>query len=65
MSVVVETLVFCDSCGDNCGGDDRSFNARHIRANRKKGGWVQRGAKDYCPNCAVKFKKPQSTERET
>lgn len=52
MSVVIETLVFCDTCGENLSGDDRSSTAAEIRKNRKKWGWVQIGSKDYCcPKC--------------
>lgn len=53
MSVVVETLVFCDGCEDNCNGDDRSYSAGEIRRHRKLNGWIQVGAKDYCPDCAA------------
>jgi hypothetical protein len=56
MSVVIETLVFCDDCGQNNTADDRSLNARMIRAARKKWGWIQVGSKDYCGECAPKHK---------
>lgn len=52
MSVVIETLVLCDDCGEQCGGDDRSQTATQIRASRKRAGWIQIGSEDYCPNCA-------------
>lgn len=57
MSVVIETLVICDGCGEQMGGDDRSQTAKQIRAKRKKWeGWVQRGSKDYCLGCASEKK---------
>jgi len=52
MSVVIETLVYCDSCGDNGDGDDRSLKAAQIRKDRKSLGWIQIGHKDYCEKCA-------------
>lgn len=51
MTVIIETLVFCDGCGENCSGDDREQTAYHIRKSRKECGWVQRGKKDYCAEC--------------
>jgi hypothetical protein len=53
MSYAIETLVFCDDCQDNCGGDDRGQNLKTIRSRRGKWGWIQRGQKDYCPKCAA------------
>jgi len=52
MSVTIETLVFCDGCGENHSGDDRSFSAAYIRNSRKAMGWIRKGSKDYCPECA-------------
>ena len=52
MSVVIETLVICDGCGEACNGDDRNENAAKIRAARKKVGWRQKGSKDYCADCS-------------
>ncbi len=57
MSVVIETLVLCDDCGHQCSGDDRYKNARQIRRDRKSGGWIQIGSKDYCNKCAPKHRK--------
>lgn len=55
MSVVIETLVLCDDCGDQRSGDDRHKNAAQIRADRKQyDGWVQIGMQDYCQKCAPK-----------
>lgn len=55
MSVVIETLVICDGCGEQMGGDDRRKTAKRIRADRKQfDGWVQRESKDYCAECAKK-----------
>ena len=56
MSVVIETLVFCDRCGENSCGDDREQTAKAIRKSRKSAGWIQRGSKDYCGECADKIK---------
>lgn len=60
MSIIIETLVFCDGCNDNCAGDDRSSNARQIRRDRKLYGWIQIGSKDYCGLCAPKHQKRKS-----
>ncbi len=60
MSVVIETLVFCDDCSHQNSGDDRALNARQIRASRKQSGWIQRGSKDYCPDCAKNHIKPRT-----
>ena len=57
MSVMIETLVFCDGCGENYGGDDRERTAYMIRKTRKEHqGWVQRGKKDYCDECKHRAK---------
>ena len=64
MSVVIETLVICDACYENCGGDDRSYRAKLIRKLRKRYGWIQRGSKDYCPECAKAKTPPAQTSRE-
>jgi hypothetical protein len=50
--VVKETLVICDGCGEQCGGDDRNESAAQIRKARKTVGWTQRGKKDYCADCS-------------
>jgi hypothetical protein len=57
MSVVIETLIFCDECGQQNFGDDRHLNAAEIRRNRKKAGWIQIGSKDFCDECAPKQRK--------
>lgn len=57
MSVIIETILFCDDCAEQCGGDDRSQNAKAIRAARKEDGWIQRGSKDYCPKCAPEYQR--------
>ena len=54
MSVIIETLVQCDGCGENCAGDDRSWTAREIRRARSKWGWKQVGKRDYCEVCVAK-----------
>lgn len=55
MSVVIETVVFCDECGDQCYGDDRCYTAASIRRSRKLAGWIQRGSRDYCGVCVAKL----------
>lgn len=56
MSVVIETLVFCDGCGANCNGDDWDKPAYIIREKRQKyGGWIMRNRKDYCSDCAKRL----------
>lgn len=56
MAVVIETLVFCDECQDNCCGDDRNETAYNIRRSRREhGGWIMRNGKDYCPACVEKL----------
>lgn len=52
MSVTIETLVSCDTCGETHSGDDRYLTVREIRENRKTVGWIQIGACDYCKSCA-------------
>ena len=54
MSVIKETLVICDGCGDSNNGDDRYLTATKIRAARKAQGWTHRGMHDYCPKCTEK-----------
>lgn len=56
MSVVIETLILCDECGDSGGGDDRNYKATKIRASRKLAGWIQIGHQDYCDKCAHQAK---------
>lgn len=51
MSHVIKTLVFCDGCQDNCGGDDRWQDLKTIRSRRAKVGWEYVDGKDYCPAC--------------
>lgn len=66
MSVVIETLVLCDNCGQQNSGDDRSMSATQIRAGRKKYGWTQRGKLDYCDRCseAMRANKPMPTHQD-
>lgn len=53
MSVVIERLIFCDECSYNKSGDDRNYlTIKEMRTTRKAEGWVQRGSKDYCSDCA-------------
>ena len=62
MSVVIETLIYCDGCQENCRGDDRDWTARLIRASRKKHkGWEQIGSQDYCDRC----KRTKKIRKET
>lgn len=57
MSISIETIVCCDGCDENNGGDDRYMSAKDIRAERKLYGWTQIGKKDYCPSCSEKMKR--------
>ena len=47
---VTERLIFCDKCGNNWGGDDRSdgLTFKQMLEERRLQGWVKRGSKDYC-----------------
>ena len=54
MSIVIETILFCDGCGENGWGDERHFSAKYQRESNRQEGWVQRGSKDFCPNCKDK-----------
>jgi len=56
VSAVIETIVLCDECGNQCSGDDRNLPARRIREQRKRIGWIQIGSRDYCQECAPKHK---------
>ena len=53
---VTERFIFCDGCGHNNNGDDRvDFpNFYFMIKWRKKEGWVFRGKKALCPECAAK-----------
>jgi len=53
MSVVIETIVYCDGCGDNHSGDQRNYTAKYQRESNKAEGWVQRGSKDFCQKCKL------------
>lgn len=52
MSCAIETIISCDICAENNGGDDRYKTAKVIRASRGKEGWTYRDGKDYCPKCS-------------
>jgi hypothetical protein len=56
VSVSIETIVFCDDCGEQNSGDDRALNAKEIRKKRREWGWIQVGKRDYCGDCAKKIK---------
>ena len=60
MSVVIETLIFCDGkdCaldGPYCDGDGRSESAMSQRRGFEINGWRRVGSKDYCPHCILKL----------
>lgn len=69
MSAVKETLIFCDGAdggvlandftcpmdGPYAPGDARSRSAKEQRAGYGLDGWVFRGGKDYCPDCAKRL----------
>lgn len=60
MSVIKETLVFCD--GEGCdalfgSSDCRNETAAQQRAGFAQEGWHRAGDKDYCPECWAKRKK--------
>jgi hypothetical protein len=54
MSVVIDRFIYCDDCGDNICGDDRTSSLKIIRQSRLDAGWVRRGRKDYCEVCSAK-----------
>lgn len=61
MSIIIETILGCDSCKRTYalpfpyGGDTRRLPAKEQRASATKEGWVTRRAKDYCKACAEKL----------
>lgn len=63
MSAVIETIVLCDECGEQCSGDDRHSPAHVIRKLRSQFGWIQKGSKDYCQNCAPKHAKSRPVNK--
>jgi hypothetical protein len=72
MSVVVETLIFCDGgdeglpCpmdGPYGSGDGRSRSAGSQRKGYRSDGWRYIGGKDYCPDC-VKARAPDRGRKE-
>jgi len=56
MSLVIETFVMCDSCGNNFGIDNRQRNGTQQRNAAKQHGWIYSGNKDLCNNCRPKRK---------
>ncbi len=61
MSVTIQTIVSCDDCGETNSADDAAFSAKEIRRVRRQWGWVQRGSKDFCGECA---KKPENRKEK-
>ena len=60
MSVVVETLIFCDGSGcaldgPYADGDQRHASAKAQRAGYGPDGWRLIAGKDYCPHCVLKL----------
>jgi hypothetical protein len=62
MSVIKETLIFCDGkdAGFDCpedgpvfDGDSRSETAKSQRAGFETTGWKHIKGKDYCPHCVA------------
>lgn len=56
MSLVIETFIICDVCGDSFGVDSRNNTGTKQRTTAKSNGWIYSGNKDYCPNCRAKNK---------
>ena len=65
MSIVVETLLFCDGRSQGCtcqmtapyaDGDSKSDSAKEQRNSAKAEGWSRRNGKDYCPDCTDQIK---------
>lgn len=60
MSAVVNTYISCDG-GVECpygslyGVDTPESSAKQHRAKFAAAGWVYRGGKDYCPDCAFRL----------
>lgn len=54
MSLVIETHIQCDDCGNTFGVDFRSLTGYNQRKKALKNGWKYSGGKDYCPNCITK-----------
>ena len=54
MSLRVEHLIYCDMCGENENGRDRTESTYKIRKGRKSLGWKVGPPKDYCPECWAK-----------
>lgn len=52
MSVVRHFSMRCDECGD---GEDEFYGAysEDIRREAKEAGWIRRGNRDICVDCAV------------
>ena len=63
MSIVIETFLVCDKCGENFGIDNRHQSGAAHRANAEQSGWILKGNKDICPNCQKN--KTRSINHET
>lgn len=66
MSITIETILTCDSCGQTFAeGDLRCYNAKRQRSEAKKDGWRRSKGKDVCDKCSYKLKAAQpSGEKE-
>ena len=59
MSVVVQRFVQCDKC-KKCAEDNQDqwdCSSKYLRAYLSKIGWVQKGKKDFCPDCKINLDK--------
>lgn len=51
MSLIIETHIICDSCGNDFGIDMRHLKGFLQRKSAKLQGWIYSGNKDLCPDC--------------
>lgn len=58
MSLVIETHISCDKCGDTFGVDNRSIKGYMQRKLAANNGWVYSVGKDYCPTCRPNMSRP-------
>lgn len=53
------TDIYCDECDELYYGNDGSLSscppAPTVRQNAKKSGWIRKGGKDYCDQCAERL----------
>lgn len=58
MSIVIETFLICDGCGENFGVDDRMQTGKTHRLRAKAEGWKVYNGKDFCSDC-INLKRAQ------